>query len=80
MEWSIIDFGKYRGKSLPQIIFKDADWFFNGYENGYFKGTLACEASELYRRARFSTRMKMDTLMKWSPRRPTKFADERDLS
>jgi hypothetical protein len=52
MEWSLISFGKYKGKSLPQIIFKDADWFFNGYEKGYFKGVLAQEAHELYRRAR----------------------------
>ena len=52
MEWSTMGFGKYSGKSLPQIIFKDADWFFNGYEKGYFKGVLAQEAHELYHRAR----------------------------
>jgi hypothetical protein len=28
MELSIIDFGKHSGKSLLQIILKDADWFF----------------------------------------------------
>ena len=52
MNWTIANFGKYRGKSLPQIIFKDADWLFHLYENDYFNGTLAQEANELYRRAR----------------------------
>ena len=52
MNWTIVNFGKHKGKSLPQIIFKDADWFFHLYENDYFNGTLAQEANELYRRAR----------------------------
>jgi len=34
MEWSAVGFGKYRGKSLPQIMFTDADRFFNGYQQG----------------------------------------------
>lgn len=52
MVWSIVNFGKSKGKSLPQIILHDPDWFFHAYENGYFKGALAREAQELYRRAR----------------------------
>jgi len=52
MKWSVIDFGKYRGKSLPQIIFKDADWFFHAYENGYFNEVVTQEADEICRRAR----------------------------
>jgi len=52
MQWSEVNFGKFSGSSLPQIIFKDADWFFHAYENGYFKGPVAAEARELYRRAR----------------------------
>lgn len=52
MEWSLIGFGKHKGKSLPQIMFKDADWFFNGLEKGYFRKDHADEARELYRRAR----------------------------
>jgi len=52
MEWSIITFGKHKGKSLPQIMFRDADWFFHAFENGYFKGAYAQEANELFRRAR----------------------------
>ena len=52
MNWNTVNFGKYKGMSLPQIIFKDADWFFHIYENGPFKGVLSNEARELYRRAR----------------------------
>ena len=52
MKWTVIGFGKHSGKSLPQIIFNDADWFFHAYENGYFKGLLAQEAHALYCRAR----------------------------
>jgi hypothetical protein len=52
MNWTVLNFGKHRGKSLPQIIFDDADWFFYGYESGYFKNGLAIEAQEIYRRAR----------------------------
>jgi hypothetical protein len=52
MNWTTLNFFKHRGKTLPQIIFDDADWFFNGWENGYFKNSLAFEAREIYRRAR----------------------------
>ncbi|MEE4605946.1 MAG: hypothetical protein V2J65_32015 [Desulfobacteraceae bacterium] len=52
MEWSTVEFGKYSGKSLPQIMFTDADWFFNGYEKGYFRNDHADEAAEIYRMSR----------------------------
>jgi hypothetical protein len=51
-DWTTIRFKKFRSKSLPQLIFEDADFFFHTYENNYFKGTLADEALELYKRAR----------------------------
>ena len=28
MRWSTVPFGKYKGKTLPEIIVRDADWFF----------------------------------------------------
>ena len=52
MIWSTLSFRRHKGKSLPQIMFQDADWFFHAYENGYFKNGLASEAHEIYRRAR----------------------------
>jgi hypothetical protein len=28
MHWSVVPFGKYRGKTFPEIIVRDLDWFF----------------------------------------------------
>jgi hypothetical protein len=52
MIWTKINFGKHKGKTLSQAIFDDPDWFFWSYGNKVFKGALACEAPELYRKAR----------------------------
>ena len=52
MNWTTINFGKHKGKTLPQVILDDPDWFFWAYENKIFKGALAFEAQEVYRRAR----------------------------
>jgi hypothetical protein len=52
MNWTTLNFGKHRGKTLPQIIFDDADWFFWAYEEDLFTGMQAPEAREIYRRAR----------------------------
>ena len=52
MKWTTLNFGKHAGKTLPEIMFDDPDWFFNGCEAGYFKNGLALEAREVYRRAR----------------------------
>jgi len=53
MPWSIVSFGKHRGKTLPQIIFSDPDWFFWAIEKGVFKnkGSLATEAQEVHKKA-----------------------------
>ena len=50
MRWSTVPFGKYKGKTFPEIIVRDPDWFFWVLPNLY--GTLAEEAQELARRAR----------------------------
>jgi hypothetical protein len=52
MNWTVLNFGKHKGKTMPEIIFADADWFFWAYEKNAFKGALAREAQEIYRRAR----------------------------
>ena len=44
MRWSTVPFGKYKGKTFPEIIVRDADWFFWALPNLY--GTLAEEAQE----------------------------------
>jgi hypothetical protein len=50
MFWSIVPFGRYKGKTFPEIIVRDLDWFFWALPKLY--GKLADEAEELARRAR----------------------------
>jgi len=40
-----------KGKTLPQIVFEDPDWFFWALEKGAFKGDLATQAQEVGRKA-----------------------------
>ncbi len=53
MPWSKVYFHKHGGKTLPQIIFSDPDWFFWAIEEEVFKdrGSLAVEAQEVYEKA-----------------------------
>ena len=53
MPWSMVYFGKHKGKTLPQIIFSDPDWFFWAIEEEVFenRGSLAAEAQEVYDKA-----------------------------
>jgi len=51
MFWSPLTFGKYKGKTLPQVIFSDPDWFYWGCENGVFKGKIGREAQEIFQKA-----------------------------
>ena len=50
MSWTVVQFGKYEGKTLPEIIMKDPDWFF--WMLSKFNGKLAKEAEDLARKAR----------------------------
>ncbi|HEV2392687.1 MAG TPA: hypothetical protein VG146_10030 [Verrucomicrobiae bacterium] len=53
MAWLELTFGKHKGKTLPQIIFSDPDYFFWAMEEGVFhhKGGLERQAQEIYRKA-----------------------------
>jgi hypothetical protein len=55
MGWSILCFGKHKGKTLPQVVFTDPGWVFYLYSRGAFqgKGSLEDEAEEIYRKACF---------------------------
>jgi hypothetical protein len=48
MSWSVVPFGKYRGKTLPEIIVRDLDWFFWVLPKLY--GRLETEARDLARK------------------------------
>jgi len=37
MKWTELDFGRYRGKTLPQVLFTDPDWFLWAVEEGAFR-------------------------------------------
>lgn len=32
MTWTLLEFGKHAGKTLPQVLWTDPDWFFFAYE------------------------------------------------
>lgn len=52
--WSTLNFGKHSGKSLPQVLFADPDWFFWAVEKEVFhdRPLLKTESELLLRRAR----------------------------
>lgn len=51
MVWTQLGFGEHRGKTLPQILFKDPDWFFWAYEKNIFKPDIKGEAFRIHPRA-----------------------------
>jgi hypothetical protein len=50
MSWTVVPFGKYKGRTLPEIPVRDLDWFFWVLPKLY--GRIATEAEELARKAR----------------------------
>jgi len=54
MSWTELNFGKHAGKSLPQILFADPDWFFWAVDKNVFatRPVLSREAAILSTRAR----------------------------
>jgi hypothetical protein len=51
--WSKLNFGKHQGKSLPQVILTDPDWFFWATETRVFDNwpALRAEANDILRKA-----------------------------
>ncbi len=49
MGWTTLEFGKHEGKTLPQVLFIDPDWFFWATDNEVFQKSKAfkTEADEL---------------------------------
>ncbi|NPV01227.1 MAG: hypothetical protein HPY53_07585 [Brevinematales bacterium] len=52
MPYQEVNIGKYRekGKTIPQIVFDDLDWFCEAIEKRYFSGRLLNEAELIYRK------------------------------
>lgn len=52
MFWTELRFGKHRGKTLPQVIFSDPDWFFWAMEKRIFEDKqLQNEAQDIAKKA-----------------------------
>src|SRR4051812_31931674 len=47
MKWTKLGFGKHIGRTLPQVLISDPDWFFWAVGKSIFKGLHAVEAAEL---------------------------------
>ena len=53
LTWTALKFGKYEGKTLPQVVLIDPDYFFWGFEIGIFRPPQQdAEAEEIAYRAR----------------------------
>ncbi|WP_432357041.1 hypothetical protein [Sporosarcina sp. UB5] len=53
MKWTVLGFGKHEGKTLPQVIFTDPDWFYWAYENDILKGKIPqSELQDVYKKSR----------------------------
>jgi hypothetical protein len=51
-KWAVLTFGKYRSLSLPQIIFRDPDWFFWLSSSKDLYGVIRERAEDIARKAR----------------------------
>lgn len=54
MTWTHLSFGKHKGKTLPQVLWNDPDWFFWAVENDVFhkRPSLKSESADLNSKAR----------------------------
>ncbi len=52
MTWSELKFSKHKGKTLPQVVLSDPDWFFWAIETKIFEGTIAREAECIAKKAK----------------------------
>jgi hypothetical protein len=51
MKWTTLKFGKHVGRTLPQVVLSDPNWFFWAISKGIFNDRLGYEAEALERRA-----------------------------
>ncbi|MGG4219448.1 hypothetical protein ABEW32_14600 [Paenibacillus jamilae] len=53
VNWSVLGFGRHKGKTLPQVLFIDPDWFFWAYEKDVLKGKIPeSEIQDVYEKSR----------------------------
>ena len=49
--WTTLKFGKHKGKTLPQVVLSDPDWFFWGVGRSIFRDQIAEKAQDIARKA-----------------------------
>jgi hypothetical protein len=72
MCYTNINFGKYKNNTLPQVIFQDADWFYNALLNDDFinKGNeILMEAIDIFYKAG-KIKIPDDTLVEYTIKTP----------
>ena len=82
MPWTPLGFGKHSELTLPQILFKDPDWFFWAMENRVFSTRVTLpEANDINRKARNITIPDQypDHIAQYAMHRPTEKFQELDL-
>ena len=50
-KWSELRFGRHQGKSLPQLVFADCDWFWWAWEQNLYRGDLGRQSDDVAQRA-----------------------------
>lgn len=50
--WTILNFGKHKGRTLPYVLLHDPDWFFWAWDEGVFRGPYRQESRELAAKAK----------------------------
>jgi hypothetical protein len=52
MAWNTVRIGKHKGSTLPQVVWRDPDYFFWAIEDSMFRsGSLRVQAADIYQRA-----------------------------
>jgi hypothetical protein len=49
--WSTLQFGKHKGKTLPEVVLNDPDWFFWAVGHSIFRDQIAEQAQDIARKA-----------------------------
>jgi hypothetical protein len=50
-KWTVLRFRRFDGKTLPQVLLSDPDWFFWAFNKDVFEGQHAVEAKALFEKA-----------------------------
>lgn len=53
MSCTVMGIGRYKGITLPQLLFKDLDWFYWAFDKGILNGRIpTSEVQDIYEKSR----------------------------